>query len=54
MTKTKEQILQQIDEAGVKFIRLCFTDILGRLKGMAITLSEIEEVLETGQGFDCS
>jgi len=54
MTKTKEQILQQIDEAGVKFIRLCFTDILGRLKGMAITRSEIEEVLETGQGFDGS
>ncbi len=54
MTKTKEEVLRRIDEAGVKFIRLCFTDILGRLKGMAMTRSEIAEVLEYGQGFDGS
>lgn len=54
MTKTKEEVLRRIDEAGVKFIRLCFTDILGRLKGMAMTRSEIAEVLENGQGFDGS
>ncbi len=54
MVKTKEEILDRIDSAGVKFIRLCFTDILGRLKGMALTRPEIEEVLEYGQGFDGS
>jgi glutamine synthetase len=54
MTKTKEEVLRRIDEAGVKFVRLCFTDILGRLKGMAMTRSEIAEVLEYGQGFDGS
>lgn len=54
MAKTKEEILSRIDEAGVKYIRLCFTDILGRLKGMALTRSEIEEALEGGQGFDGS
>lgn len=54
MTKTKEDVLAKIDEAGVKYIRLWFTDILGRLKGMSITRSEIEEVLEMGQGFDGS
>jgi glutamine synthetase len=54
MTKSKEDVLAQIDSAGVKYIRLWFTDILGRLKGMSITRSEIEEVLEMGQGFDGS
>ncbi|MCP4570167.1 MAG: glutamine synthetase [FCB group bacterium] len=54
MAKTKEEILSRIDEAGVKYIRLCFTDILGRIKGMALTRSEIEEALEGGQGFDGS
>ena len=54
MTKTKEDVLRQIDEAGVRYIRLCFTDILGKIKGMSITRSEIEQVLEEGQGFDGS
>lgn len=54
MTKTKEDILRIISEANVHYIRLNFTDILGRLKGMAITNSEIERILERGQGFDGS
>lgn len=54
MTKTKDDILRLIDEAGVRYIRLCFTDILGQIKGMSITRSEIEQVLEEGQGFDGS
>ena len=54
MTKSKEDILRMIDEAGVRYIRLCFTDVLGQIKGMSITRSEIEQVLEEGQGFDGS
>jgi glutamine synthetase len=54
MSKTKEDILRQIDDAGVHYIRLNFTDILGRLKGMSITRSEIERVLDQGQAFDGS
>jgi len=54
VTKTKEDILRLIDEAEVRYIRLCFTDILGKIKGMSITRSEIEQVLEEGQGFDGS
>ncbi len=54
MTKSKEDVLRQIDEAGVRYIRLCFTDILGKIKGMSITRSEIEQILEEGQGFDGS
>jgi glutamine synthetase len=54
VTKTKEDVLRLIDDAEVRYIRLNFTDILGRLKGMSITRSEIEAVLERGQGFDGS
>lgn len=54
MTKTKEDILRILDESGVRYIRLCFTDILGRIKGMSITRTEMEQVLEEGQGFDGS
>jgi len=52
--KTKEDVLELVKKNDVKFIRLWFTDILGRLKGMSITRSEIEQVLEEGQGFDGS
>lgn len=54
MTRTRDDVLRLIHEAGVRYIRLCFTDILGQIKGMSITRSEIEQVLEEGQGFDGS
>jgi glutamine synthetase len=54
VTKTREDVLRLIDEAGVRYIRLCFTDILGTIKGMTITRPEIEQVLHEGQGFDGS
>lgn len=50
----KESALQLIDDEGIKYIRLWFTDVLGVLKGMTITRSEIEGVLDDGQGFDGS
>lgn len=54
MPVTNEDILRKIHDNQVKYIRLWFTDILGQLKGMTITRSEIENVLEMGQGFDGS
>lgn len=54
MAKTKEEILEEIDRQQVKYVRLWFTDILGILKGMSITRSEIEDVFNNGQGFDGS
>ena len=41
-------------ENDVKFIRLWFTDILGFLKGFAITVDELERAMEEGMGFDGS
>lgn len=54
MTRTREDVLRLIDEADIHYIRLCFTDILGKIKGMSITRREIDQVLDEGQGFDGS
>ncbi len=48
----KGYVLQSCRDHDVKFIRLWFTDILGQLKSFAITVEELEEALEEGQGFD--
>ena len=42
----KEQVLRKAKENKVKFIRLWFTDILGFLKSVAITVEELERALE--------
>ena len=47
-------VLQTAREHDVKFIRLWFTDILGTLKSVAITVGELAEALEEGIGFDGS
>lgn len=52
--KTKSEILKMVKEHKVKFIRLWFTDVLGFLKGFAITPDELEGALEEGMGFDGS
>ncbi len=39
-------------EHDVKFIRLWFTDIVGTLKGFAITIDELEGILRNGASFD--
>ena len=45
-------VLLSAREHDVKFIRLWFTDILGTLKGFAITVDELEGVLRNGASFD--
>jgi len=54
MDKEKGNVLKLAKENDVKFIRLWFTDILGVLKGFAITIDELEGALEEGMGFDGS
>jgi len=51
---TNKDILKVVKEKNVKFIRLWFTDVLGFLKGFAISPSELEGALEEGMGFDGS
>jgi Glutamine synthetase len=50
--ESREYVLQQARDLDVKFIRLWFTDILGSLKSMAITVEALPEALEEGIDFD--
>ncbi len=52
--KTKSDIMKLVKEHKVRFIRLWFTDVLGFLKGFAITVDELEGALDEGMGFDGS
>jgi glutamine synthetase len=52
--ESKEYVLRMAKEQDVKFIRFWFTDILGNLKSVAITVEELEGALEDGIGFDGS
>ena len=54
MAYTREDILRIVEEEGVKFIRLQFTDILGALKSVAITSSQLEKALSNKCMFDGS
>jgi len=54
MARTKTEVLKLVKQHNVRFIRLWFTDVLGRLKGFSITRTELAEALDTGMGFDGS
>ena len=54
MDKQQEFVLRTIEERGVKFIRLWFTDVAGTLKSVAVAPAEIEGAFEEGIGFDGS
>jgi len=48
----RDFVLRSAQENDVKFIRLWFTDILGSLKGFAITVEDLQDAIEQGVGFD--
>ena len=52
--KTREEVFEVIKNQDVKFVGLWFTDILGRLKSVSITVSELETAFDEGVGFDGS
>ena len=51
---TQQHVIQACRDHDVKFIRLWFTDILGMLKSVAITIEELEHALGDGVSFDGS
>lgn len=51
---TKSDILKKASELDVKFIRLQFTDILGIVKNVAITVDRLEDALDGQIMFDGS
>ncbi len=54
MDKQQEYVLRTVEERDIRFIRLWFTDVLGFLKSVAITSSELEGAFAEGIGFDGS
>src|SRR5438876_10607705 len=54
LSNEAEFALRTVEERGIKFIRLWFTDVLGFLKSIAITSQELEPALTEGIGFDGS
>lgn len=51
---TKREVLERARALGVRFVRLQFTCILGTLKNVAITIDQLERVMEEGILFDGS
>ncbi|MBM3941510.1 MAG: glutamine synthetase [SAR202 cluster bacterium] len=47
-----EYVIRSARENDVKFVRLWFTDILGNLKGFAISVEDLEDAIYRGVGFD--
>ncbi len=54
MQQQLDYVLRTVEERGVRFVRLWFTDVLGFLKSFAITPAELESALEEGMTFDGS
>ncbi|MBT8212546.1 MAG: glutamine synthetase family protein [Acidimicrobiia bacterium] len=54
MERREQYVLKTVEERGIRFIRLWFTDILGSLKSFAITPAELETAFGEGLHFDGS
>ena len=48
----KEEIIRMIEEDGVEFIRLQFTDIYGNLKNIAVTPTQMDKVFANRYSFN--
>lgn len=49
---TREDVVTEVEEKDVEFIRLQFTDMFGQLKNMAITASQLDTALDNKFMFD--
>ncbi|WGD36163.1 glutamine synthetase family protein [Lysinibacter sp. HNR] len=54
MDKQRDFVLRTIEERGIKFVRIWFTDVVGTLKSVAIAPAEVENAFIEGIGFDGS
>ena len=54
MERQQDYVLRTVEERGVRFIQLWFTDVLGTPKHFDITPAELEDALEEGMTFDGS
>ncbi len=54
MNKQAEYVLRTVEERGIRFVRLWFTDVQGFLKSVSISPAELETAFEEGMTFDGS
>ncbi len=54
MERQQDYVLRTVEERGIRFIQLWFTDVLGIPKCFNITPAELENALEEGMTFDGS
>ncbi len=51
---TPEEVIRTVNDEKITVVRLWFCDILGQLRGFAITPRELPDALDSGMGFDGS
>lgn len=54
MRSQAEYVLRTVEERGIRFVQLWFTDVLGTPKTFSITPAELENALDEGMTFDGS
>ena len=54
MERQQDYVLRTVEERGIRFVLLWFTDVLGQLKSVAIPPTELETAFEEGMSFDGS
>ncbi len=54
MSSQVEYVLRTVEERGIRFVQLWFTDVLGTPKTFSITPAELENALSEGMTFDGS
>ncbi|MDU0967909.1 MAG: glutamine synthetase family protein [Actinomycetaceae bacterium] len=54
MDRQQDEVLRLIAAKNVRYLRLWFTDVLGKLKSVAIDPGELEHAFNEGMGFDGS
>ena len=50
----RDYVLRAVEERGIRFVQLWFTDVLGTPKSFNITPAELENALDEGMTFDGS
>ena len=52
MKYSREEVLEFVRQEDVKFIRLAFCDVFGRLNNLAVMVDELERAFDVGAAFD--
>ena len=54
MQSQAQYVLRTVEERGIRFVQLWFTDVLGRHKAFHVTPAELEDAIDQGLTFDGS